>query len=82
MSFIFLHLIFDIYIRQKACVAWGVLGSQYFLFKTGVKQGGVLSPILFIMYIDKHIVILRTSGIGCHIGSTYIGSLSYADDIT
>ena len=34
------------------------------------------------MYIDKLLVILRTSGIGCHIGSAYIGALSYADDIT
>ena len=25
---------------------------------------------------------MRTSGIGCHIGSAYIGALSYADDIT
>ena len=34
------------------------------------------------MYINKHLVILRTSGIGCHVGSAYIGALSYADDIT
>ena len=26
--------------------------------------------------------MLRTSGIGCHIWSAYIGALSYADDIT
>ena len=32
-------MIFDSYIRQK----------QYFLFKNGVKQGGVLSPIFFIV---------------------------------
>ena len=34
------------------------------------------------MYIDKLLVILRTSGIWCHIGSAYIGALSYADNIT
>ena len=28
--------------------------------------------------INKPLVILRTSGIGCHIGSAYIGALSYA----
>ena len=26
--------------------------------------------------------MLRTMGIGCHIGSAYSGALSYADDIT
>ena len=80
---IFLWLIFDSYIRQKACVvAWGVFRSQYFLFKNGAEQGGVLSPILFTMYIAKTLIIFRTSGIGCHIGSAYMGALSYADDIT
>ena len=39
-------------------------------------------PILFTMYIDKLLVILRTSGMVCHIGSVYMGSLPYADDIT
>ena len=35
-----------------------------------------------LCHIDKLLVILRTSGIGCHIRSAYIGALSYADDIT
>ena len=26
--------------------------------------------------------MLRTTGIGCHLGSAYSGALSYADDIT
>ena len=46
------------------------------------KQGDVLSPILFTMYIDKFLVLLGTSGLGCHMGSAFIGALSYADDIT
>ena len=82
MSYIFLRLIFDSYIRQKPCVAWGIFISQYFLFKDGVKQGGVLSPILFTIYNDKLLVMLRTTGIGCHTGSAYIGALFYVDDIT
>ena len=56
------------------------LNTSY--FKNGFKQGGVLSPIFFTIYIGKLLVILRTTGIGCHIGSAYIGALSYADDIT
>ena len=45
-------------------------------------NGGVLSPIFFTIYIDKLLVMLRTAGIGCHLGSAYVGALSYADDIT
>ena len=81
-SYILLRLIFDSYIRQKACVAPSPFRSQYFLFKNGVKYGGVLSLILFTTHIHKLLVILRTLGIGCHIGSAYIDALSYADDIT
>ena len=62
--------------------AWGVFRSQYFLFKNGVKQGGVLSPIFFNIYIDKLLVMLRTTGIGYHLGSAYSGAFSYADDFT
>ena len=82
MSYIIFRLIFDSYIRQKACVAWGLFRSQYFLFKNGVKQGRVLSPILFTIYIDKLLVMLRITGIGCHLGGAYSSALSYADGIT
>ena len=48
----------------------------------GVKQGGVLSPLLFIVYFDELITRLKNSGIGCNIGDKYIGALCYADDLT
>ena len=34
------------------------------------------------MYIDKLLLDLKKSGYGCHIGDTFTGVLSYADDIT
>ena len=48
----------------------------------GVKQGGVISPIFFSLYIDPLLDRLRMSGFGCHIKGVYMGALSYADDIT
>jgi len=47
----------------------------------GVRQGGVLSPILFSVFLDSIICKLRTSGYGACIGSHYFGCLLYADDI-
>ena len=47
----------------------------------GVRQGGLLSPALFAMYIDKLIQLLKSSGLGCRYNDTYIGCLCYADDI-
>ena len=40
----------------------------------GVKQGGVLFPLLFCIYIDKLLVQLKHSGLGCHLGSTFAGA--------
>ena len=47
-----------------------------------VKQGGVLSPVLFAVYTDGLLLRLQDSGIGCHIGRHHVGALTYADDIT
>ena len=47
----------------------------------GVKQGGILSPILFTVYMDKLLQKLSKSKLGCHIDRNYMGSFGYADDI-
>ena len=46
-----------------------------------VKQGGVLSPILFSLYIDSLLQKLKESGLGCHVGRTFAGAFGYADDL-
>ena len=42
----------------------------------------MLSPTLFNLYIDRLLVTLKNSGLICLINGTYMGALSYADDIT
>ena len=61
---------------------WDTCCSAYFSMSNGVKQGGVLSAILFTIYIDKILCKLKRSGLGCRMGNSYVGALSYADDIT
>ena len=48
----------------------------------GVKQGGVLSPILFTVYIDNLTKILKQKNVGCKIGNKFLGVFGYADDLT
>ncbi len=48
----------------------------------GVKQGGVMSPILFTVYVDGLFHKLKKSGVGCQISNYFIGCLLFADDVT
>ena len=77
-----LRLLLFIYSRQSLRVKWGNTVSSEFTVSNGVKQGGVLSPILFAIYTDELLKRLEETGVGCHIGSRFTGALAYADDIT
>ena len=77
-----IRLILDSYTRQTSCALWNNVKSRYFTMANGMKQGGIISPIFFSLYIDPLLEYLRISGYGCHMKGVYIGALSYADDIT
>ncbi len=55
--------------------------SGQFGVVNGVKQGGVLSPLLFAVYIDGLIIRLEETGVGCHMGIRFIGTLVFVDDL-
>ena len=55
--------------------------SDTFGVANGVKQGGVLSPILFNVYLDYLLCMIKESGAGCYAGNVFTGALSHADDL-
>ena len=77
-----IRLLLDLYLRQSSCSRWNGVSTQSFTFLNGVKQGGVLSPILFTVYMDELLIRLKTFGIGCYVNNCYAGALCYADDIS
>ena len=69
------------YGNQTMHVKWGNSISDGFKVGNGVRQGGVLSPYLFNVYMDELSSNLNKLNIGCSIGSSKINHVMYADDI-
>ena len=78
----FLLLIMFWYGSMEYIVKWSNNYSDSFRVLCGTKQGGVLSPEFFAIYIDDLIIILRRTGVGCHVINLFIACLLFADDVT
>ena len=62
-------------------VRWGSTLSDWFSVKAGVRQGGILSPVFYCIYVDDLVEILSLVGIGCHLKGVFLSILLYADDM-
>ena len=78
---IFLRLLIVMYKSQITKVKWEGTMSKSFEIKNGVKQGAVLSAILFCVYIDDLLKELRRKRDGCWMNKDFVGVIVYADDI-
>ena len=62
------RLLCYMYLNQNCCVKWNSKNSTDFSVSNGVKQGAVISPILFSSYMDALFDRLKRNAIGCHVG--------------
>ena len=68
------------YERQYAWTRWGSSRSEEFGIANGTRQGSVLSPALFTVYVQELLDRLQSLGLGCHVGHTFVGAVAWADD--
>ena len=65
------------YIGQNIRVKWNDCISHEYAV-----SNGVMSPLLFNLYVQDLIECLDRKGLGCHMGNHFSGCFIYADDIT
>ncbi len=69
------------YSSQHISVQWGNTLSVTFTVSNGVKQGGILSPMFFNIYMDDLSKYLNDASVGCMVNSCVLNHFIYADDM-
>ena len=71
----------SIYASLYSCVRVNSKHTYWFTVKSGLRQGCILSPLLFNLYINDLAIYIQSFDIGVDYGSDRICILLYADDI-
>ena len=66
---------------QLVCLKWGKSVSQDFSRTNGVRQGGILSPQKFALYMNELSGAFSLCKAGCYINDQRMNHLMHADDI-
>jgi hypothetical protein len=77
----YIHLLRCWYAKLFTIVKWKDSPSSSVQLSAGVRQGGVLSPLLFSNFVDEVLEKLNRSSLGCHINRTCFNAVMYADDL-
>ncbi len=74
--------LYNWYRNLKGVVKWNGSFSNVFDVTRGTRQGSVLSPYLFNIFLNDLLIQLKESKFGVNIGNRIYNSFSYADDIS
>ena len=75
-----IRVLLNLYAGHQARMIWNEIASSSFHVGNGVIQGGILSAVLFCIYLNV-LIALKQAGVGCYLGKWFVGVLAYADDI-
>ncbi len=76
-----IKIIGSMYVNTRAKYMFGEIETEWVRSKRGVRQGCVLSPLLFGLYTEELAVRVRESGKGMQVGNERLSILLYADDV-
>ena len=81
IPFVFLNIIISWYNGLQCQVKWDNHFSEWFSVTAGVRQGGVLSPDFYSIYVDDLISKLEKMNKGCYFHGVFAAAFFYADDM-
>ncbi len=73
------RFLLNMYTNRKFRIGWNFEFSELLSVINGVKQEGLISPIVFCIYMDGLLEELAKSGLDCHMGSMFAVAFGYAD---
>ena len=77
----YINIIKDLYTGTQSRYILGDIETEWIKGYQGVRQGCVLSPLLFSLYTEELIARVKEKGLGMQVAQEKISMLLYADDI-
>ena len=75
------RVLLDWYRGGRSVVGVEGIDTNDFELKQGVKQGSVVAPLLYALFVDGVVDELKKEGLGVTEGGVWVGALLYADDM-
>ena len=77
----FVRLLVCWYTQQSMQIRWGRYYSSLFSVTHAVRQGSILSPYFFAVYIDDLSKELNKIKVGCFVRKSLVNHLLFVDDL-
>ncbi len=76
-----LKVLQSLYQYVECCIRMHEVYRDWFLVKLGLKQGCILSPSLFNLYLNGLVTRIKRRGLGVEVDGVMAALLLYADDL-
>jgi hypothetical protein len=77
---ILVRLLMVWFTTQSFVIGWNGVFSESFTVSNGVRQGGILSPLFFNVFIEELSCKLSSLNVGCYMNGICFNHFNYADD--